>query len=213
MICFAASWWGEEKIEWYGEYETDHEEMLDAAWQLVDEADVVCHYNGRKFDIPTLNKEFLLWDFTPPSPYQQIDLLEVMRRCFRFPSNKLEYIAEVLTTETKVKHSGHQLWIRCMNRDPEAWQEMEVYNKQDVNLLKEIYPRVLPWIINHPSISLYDSEPEASDCPRCGANAEKMIKQGFSYTSVGKYQRYKCGSCGGWSQGNKRIERVEVRSM
>ncbi|NIV35232.1 MAG: hypothetical protein GWN58_38990, partial [Anaerolineae bacterium] len=54
--------------------EWDMEGMLEGAWELLDEADAVVHYNGKKFDIPTLNREFVKYGFTPPSPYKQIDL-------------------------------------------------------------------------------------------------------------------------------------------
>lgn len=212
MICFAASWYGEE-IRWYGEHHTEREEMIDAAWQLVDQADVVCHYNGRKFDMPTLNKEFVLNDYWPPAPYQQLDLLEVVRRRFRFPSNKLEYVADALGLSGKMKHSGHELWVRCMQGDGKAWMEMAEYNQQDVRLLVEMYDRLLPWISNHPSVGLYDEKEDDlySMCPYC--DGADLTKQGFAFTRMGKYQRYRCQDCGGWSQDSRRIIQTELRSM
>ena len=77
---------------------------------LLNDADAVVHYNGTKFDIPTLNKEFLLHSFNPPSPYKQIDLLRVVRSNFRFPSNKLDYVAQRLNLGKKHEHEGHELW-------------------------------------------------------------------------------------------------------
>ena len=43
-------------------HESKPEQMVSRVHGLLDDADVVCHYNGKKFDIPTLNREFLLWD-------------------------------------------------------------------------------------------------------------------------------------------------------
>ena len=44
--------------------------MIKGIHKLLDECDAVIHYNGSKFDIPTLNKEFLLHGLHPPAPYK-----------------------------------------------------------------------------------------------------------------------------------------------
>jgi uncharacterized protein YprB with RNaseH-like and TPR domain len=120
--------------------------MVSTAHALLDLADVVMTWNGRKFDIPHLNREFLGLGFSPPSPYQQIDLYQVVKKNFLFPSNKLQYVSQALGLDGKVAHEGHGLWVACMEGDPEAWALMERYNKQDVWMLEEIYGRVQPWI-------------------------------------------------------------------
>ena len=84
--------------------------MLEGIHSLLDEADAVCHYNGTKFDMPTLNKEFLVHRMTPPPPMKQIDLLRVVKSQFRFPSNKLDYVAQRLGLGKKKDHEGHTLW-------------------------------------------------------------------------------------------------------
>ena len=70
--------------------------MLEGIHKLLDEADAVIHYNGKRFDIPSLNKEFLLNGMFPPAPFKEIDLLTVARGRFRFVSNKLDYVAQQL---------------------------------------------------------------------------------------------------------------------
>lgn len=82
--------------------------MLKQIHALLNEADAVVHYNGAKFDIPTLNKEFILHGLPPPAPYKQIDLLRTARSQFKFPSNKLDYIAQALDL-------GKRLNIEDMN--------------------------------------------------------------------------------------------------
>jgi uncharacterized protein YprB with RNaseH-like and TPR domain len=106
-LCFAAKWLGEDKVIFSSVEKTNPKRMLLKIWDLLEEADAVVHYNGTKFDIPTLNKEFLLNDLTPPAPYKQIDLLRVARSQFKFPSNKLDYVANVLGLGKKTKHIGH----------------------------------------------------------------------------------------------------------
>jgi len=178
--------------------------MLRKIHKLLDEADVVVHYYGSRFDIPTLNKEFILNELGPPSPYKQVDLLKVARKQFKFTSNKLDYISQQLGLGQKVKHAGFQLWVRCMERDPDAWAQMEAYNKHDVVLLEAVYNRLLPWISNHPNYGLYT---EQLVCPNCGSS--DLHKRGFSYTSAGKYQRLHCKACGTWCR-ERKSEKVET---
>jgi len=162
----------------------------------------VVHYNGTKFDIPTLNKEFLLHRYSPPSPYKQIDLLRVVRSQFRFPSNKLDYVAQRLGLGQKHAHEGHELWVKCMNGDKDAWKRMADYNIQDVILLEDLYNTLLPWIKNHPNWGLYnDGKPM---CPNCGSPFFK--RNGYAYAQETKYQRYKCNSCGHPFRGKKPID-------
>ena len=175
--------------------------MLKQIHDLLNEADAVVHYNGTKFDIPTLNKEFLLYGMEPPAPYKQIDLLRVARNTFKFPSNKLDYVAQALKLGAKTKHTGHELWIKCMNYDKEAWKMMEEYNKQDVLLLEKVYNKLKPWIKGHANHSIHSDN--GLICPNCGST--HWHKRGLYYTSTCTYQRYKCNGCNSWFRGTKNI--------
>jgi DNA polymerase elongation subunit (family B) len=195
VLCWAAKWYGDDEMMFDSVHQSKPKTMLKRIHKLLEEADAVIHYNGTRFDIPTLNKEFLLHRMTPPSTYRQIDLLATARSRFRFTSNKLDYVAKALGVGGKTKHAGFELWVKCMNGDEEAWAVMEEYNKQDVNLLEEVYEIFLPWIRNHPNRALYaDSDVHA--CPLCGS--DRIVRRGYAYTASGKYQRYRCTSCGHW---------------
>jgi predicted RNA-binding Zn-ribbon protein involved in translation (DUF1610 family) len=167
--------------------------MLKRVHKLLEEADAVVHYNGTRFDIPTLNKEFLLHDLRPPSPAKQVDLLKVCRNRFRFPSNRLDYVANALGFGKKHK-TTHELWIQCMARDPRAWAQMEKYNKQDVKLLEKVYERIKPWIKQHPNHSLYGTD--SMCCPNCGS--KRIQRRGYAFTQAAKYARLQCQDCGNW---------------
>lgn len=200
VLCWAAKWYDSDQIYFNSIHKSKPQKMLKQIHALLDEADVVVHYNGSKFDIPTLNKEFIEYGMFPPSPYKQVDLLRTARSQFRFPSNKLDYIAQALGLGKKFKHRGHELWIACMNRNSDAWREMEEYNIQDVILLERVYDKLKPWIKSHPNRGLY-GEDEGFCCPTCGS--ELLEKRGFAYTAASKYQRYRCKGCGLWSRATK----------
>ena len=191
-MCWSAKWYGEKQIFFDSIHKSTTRKMISSIHKMMDEADAIVHYNGSKFDIPTLNKEFLLLSLPPPSPSKQIDLLSTARRQFRFPSNKLDYIAQQLDLGKKIDHVGHQLWIDCMNGDGQAWKVMERYNKHDVVLLERVYYRLLPWIKGHPNQAIYGD----CTCPHCGGN--KYQSRGFAHTKSARYRRFQCNSCHAW---------------
>ena len=195
VLCWAAKWLGDDKLMFDSVNQSSHKKMLKGLYKLLDEADAVVHFNGSRFDVPVVNKEFLLQGWAPPSSYQQIDLLRTARKQFKFPSNKLDYIAQALKLGGKTKHTGFQLWIDCMQGKQEAWDLMKEYNKNDVILLEKVYYKLLPWIKNHPNVGLYN---DTISCPHCGS--ESLNKRGFYYTGTMKYQRHQCKSCGTWSR-------------
>lgn len=197
VMCWAAKWFGEDEIMFDSVMQSHPKSMLKRIHALLCEADVVVHYNGKKFDIPTLNKEFVTYGMNPPSPYKQIDLLQVVKRQFKFPSNKLAYVAPELGLAPKEKHEGHEMWIKCMAKDAAAWVEMERYNRQDVGTLEELYVKLLPWIPNHPNRGLYD-EPGVPCCPACGSGS--LQRRGSARNAAGRYARYQCNDCGAWSR-------------
>ena len=199
VMCWSAKWLGDKQVMFDSVYNSKPMKMLKGIHKLINEADAVIHYNGTKFDIPTLNKEFLLHGLPPPAPYRNIDLLRSVRSSFRFPSNKLDYVAQRLGLGQKTQHEGHSLWVRCMNNDPKAWKIMETYNKQDVVLLEKVYDAILPWIKNHPNHNLYNDN--GHSCPSC--NSTKVQRRGVSHTTGGVYQRYQCTNCGTWSRSTK----------
>jgi len=200
-MCWAAKWLGEKKVYFNSMMESSHKKMIKEIYDLLEEADAVIHYNGTKFDIPTLNKEFLLLGLTPPAPYKEIDLLRTSRSKFKFPSNKLDYVAQALGLGEKVKHIGHELWIRCMNKDKQAWDMMKKYNIQDVVLLEKVYEKMLSWIRNHPNQNGYHA---GVVCPNCGSS--NLIKRGLSCNTNTVYQRLRCKDCGKWSRSNKQMK-------
>lgn len=208
VLCWSAKWLGEKSITFDSVQKSEPSRMLWRIHKLLDEADAVVHYNGIKFDIPVLNKEFLKAKLGPPAPYKQIDLLRVCKFAFRFESNKLDYVSQALGIGEKVRHEGFELWTKCMSGDKDAWKRMEKYNRGDVRLLETLYNRLIPWIDKHPSHGAFD---DISCCPKCGS--EKFQQRGYSVTQVMKYARFHCQACGGWFRGNKSVSHRRQERM
>jgi DNA polymerase elongation subunit (family B) len=201
VLCWAAKWYGESEVMFDSVYQSSMKGMLKRIHDLLDQADAVVHFNGTSFDIPTLNREFVVHGFTPPAPYKQTDLLQVARKTFKFASNKLDFLAGKFKLGSK-KKTEFTLWIRCMQNDPIAWKEMEQYNREDVLLLERVYEKFKPWIYSHANHSLY-KETSGLVCPNCGS--EDHQRRGYPYTAAAKYQRHQCNRCGMWFRSGKTL--------
>lgn len=173
----------------------DDKAILQEIWNLLNEADVVITQNGKNFDQKKLNARFIINGFQPPSSYKHIDTKIIASKHFGFTSNKLEYMTDKLNKKyKKLKHNkfpGHEMWTQCLKGNLAAWKEMETYNKHDVLALEELYEILIPWD-NAINFNIYHDE-EDHVC-KCGSTT--FIKNGFYYTSSGKFQKHKCKSCG-----------------
>ena len=207
ILCFGAKWLGDKALN-FSSVEHGVGLMRDDLHSLLDEADVVVHYNGTKFDIPFINRDLLLGGYLPPSPYKQIDLYKTVRKQFNFPSNKLDYVCQELGIGRKVKHEGHELWVKCMAGDEAAWSRMQRYNLRDVRLTEKLYYKLRPWVTSHPSHATFTGE---FICVACGS--DKLVRQGHAYALTGRYQRYRCSNCGKWNRDTKRDQAATITAV
>lgn len=206
LLCWAAKWLGEPDVEWRGRKPDGHRKMVRRIWKLLDEADAVIHYNGKRFDIPRIQREFIKAGLGPPAPYKQIDLLVTARKQFQFDSNKLEEVAKSLGIGKKDETGGFGLWLRCLDGESSAWDKMRHYNVQDVRLTERVYVEKLrPWVVGHPSHSAFAA---SRICPKC--ESAKLERRGFAVLATGRYQRLHCVKCGAWSRETKRLDATEV---
>ncbi len=198
IMTYSFKWLGEEEVYWDSvEKDKDERRVLETLWEFLDEADIIVTHNGDRFDVPIINSKFLEYEIKPYSPFKRIDTLKVLKSQFRLTSNRLDYASKYMGFEGKLATGGMQLWIDCINGKKEAWEKMVNYNIQDVIVLEEVYEKILPWIRNHPNVSLYDDE-DATVCPKCGGSSIQF--RGYYYTAAGKFHRFQCKDCGGWGR-------------
>lgn len=231
IIGWATAWEGDpaRDTQWYdGPALRGYVDDLDILWDQLNEATHVEHFNGKTFDVPWVNHEFIKYGIAgtghrkkpgygrPPSPYKQIDLLKQVRPIARNLSNKLQWMStDLFNLEGKIGESALTLWIAMYeaHRDQDgaaylkAWQRMRRYCIQDVNLLPKMKKRFLPWMkgIN---ANLYNGNLDG--CPNCDNG--KLQKRGSYESGAGVYQRYYCTKCGTWSKGNQSLEMSTVRN-
>ena len=197
ILCWSAKWHGEKKMY----TSLGDKQGLTQIYDLINEADVVVHYNGQRFDMPRLNQEFLKLGFKPPKPYKQIDLYRVVSKHFDLPSSKLEFVVQYFGLGAKVKHPGMELWNGCEEGNEASWALMFKYNKQDVALLEKLYNHLLGWIDNHPNAGLYVEDLDHPICPNCAG--AKLQRRGFCRKDALRYQQFQCQTCGRWPRSRK----------
>ena len=203
VLCWAAKWLDQKKIHFRNVNDKD---FITKIHQLINEADAIIHYNGKAFDMPHLNREFLFHkpSLPPPSSYTNIDLLTTMRQNFKMASNKLEWVSVQLGYEGKIQHRGIQLWIDCQEKnDPKAWREMKRYNIRDVTEMEPIYYDLLPWIKGHPNWGHYIGSDKII-CRNCGSDKIKL--DGWERSTIVPYQRYRCTECRKPLRGRKKVK-------
>lgn len=216
ILSWSAKWLDNDKVMYQDQRDSDDIEndtlLLEGIWSLLNEADCVITQNGKNFDIKKLNARFIIQGFKPPSSFKHIDTLRIAKKHFGFTSNKLEYMSDKLCKKyKKLKHekfSGFELWKECLAGNIEAWDEMQKYNCYDVLALEELYYKLIPWSDDNINFNIYRQDNK--NLCRCGAS--KWIRNGFFYTSVSKFQRYKCKSCGYETRSRKNLLTKEKKS-
>ena len=195
MLCFAAQWETERTLIFKTNNDAD---FLSTLYDLLDEADQVVWYNGDAFDAKHINRELVTAGYGRPSPYHSLDLYKVVKKHFKFQSNKLDYVCQELGLGEKVSHEGVALWDACSVDDKKAWAKMERYNKRDITILKRLYKHLLPWIgSRHANAGMFTAGNNRPTCPSCGST--NLHARGVRTSKTNTYQRYQCQTCSSWS--------------
>lgn len=214
VMSWCAKWKGDDEVMYMDqrgkEDISDDKELMYEIWKLLDEADIVITQNGKSFDEKKLNARFILHGFPPPSSYRHLDTKLIAKKNFAFTSNKLAYMTDKLCTKYKklshAKFPGHSLWTECLKNNPEAWQEMEDYNRYDVLSLEELYDKLAPW-----DNTLHFGPMLGGDEMRCKCGSTDYKKSGIYYTGASSFQKYQCLSCGHEVRGTKNLLSKEKR--
>lgn len=213
MMSIAMKWLGEDEIFYFESRNEDDSQLVHDTIRFLDEADVIIAHNGKSFDIKKINAYAIMNDIKPPSPFRQIDTLIEARKNFMFERNTLAYVADALNCSPKLEHKkfqGFDLWKECMKGNEEAWEEMKIYNIQDIRTLEEVYLKIRPYIKSHPNV-VTTAASLKHRCTACGSFDLK--ENGFSISNVSKFQRYVCGDCGSFSRGRKNLLGKDEREM
>jgi uncharacterized protein YprB with RNaseH-like and TPR domain len=195
ILCFAYKWLDEKKVSCVirGKDKNDRR-VTDKLHKVMSDAHIIVAHNGDSFDIKKAKSRFLFYKLEPIRPLATVDTKKVAKSVFSLNSNKLDDIGDYLKVGRKIKHTGFDLWLGCMNNDKKSWALMQKYNKQDVVLLEKVYKELVPWLQRHPSIARIIGV--KNGCPKCGSI--NVRKRGVRASFKNLQQQMHCLDCKGW---------------
>jgi len=205
VICWSAKWLGTDtminsSVHTEGRMGYERTRDNEAAvilklWKLVDEADILIAYNGKKFDRKKMNAKFLEYELPEPSPYKVIDPMLIVKGNFALTSNKMDFVTKYIDSNDAGKLTTNlQLWIDAMNDDTIALDRMQEYCDEDINVLERVYMAVRHWDKNAPNLALHydDNTPR---CNGCGSTDLQPIPNKTHNTNLSRFSIVRCNNC------------------
>lgn len=207
ILSYSAKFADSDEVLYSDVTEMTEDELLQELHDLLNEADFVIAHNGRRFDMKKIRARMITRGFKPHSPVRVIDTLEIAKKEFAFTSNKLLHLTRLLCKKNQKsdhgKFAGHSLWKEFVKGNPEAIAEMREYNQIDAVSLQELYEILAPWSSTLPLFEVYQDNFDNSE----------WLEDGFSYSNLGKYQRYRNIKTGQYRRGNKNLLTKEQRDI
>lgn len=172
------------------------------------EADVIIGHNADAYDLKFFEGRALFHGLSPLPPIPSIDTLKVAKSRLLLNSNKLDYLGKYLGFGGKVQ-TRNELWLRVLQGEKKAVEEMVRYNKYDVVLLEKVFMKLRPYAANHINRQLFG---HTDGCPRCGS---RHVQSRGTHKAISRtYRRFQCVDCGGWFREVKPVlERVKSRIL
>lgn len=216
-MCFAWQVLGEETVHAtstlddprrFARNPSDDRSVVTALHGILSTADIIVAHNGNQYDIKFAEARMLYHGLPPLPPILKIDTLKVARERFLFNANNLDYLGKFLGVGRKKPTMGG-LWLKVLQGDRKAIQQMVVYNKQDVKLLGRVFAKLRPYTAAHPNLQLF--KPDHRGCPRCGS--VNVQRRGFHRALTQVYQKFVCLKCGGWYRTKKAERGTTTRTL
>lgn len=206
ILSYSAKFLNSDEVIYSDVSEKTEDDLLEELYNLFDISDFLIGHNLDRFDLPKIRARMITRGFAPHSPVRTIDTLTIAKQEFKFTSNKLAYLTNLLCkTNKKLDHSkfaGHKLWKEFIKGNPEAIQEMRDYNMCDVTSLEELYLLLAPWSKKAPQFELYEDEVDMSAWEPCG----------YVYTNLAKYEKFRNKNTGQFKRGRINLLSKEERS-
>lgn len=214
IICASYKWLGEDDT--YVIYSTS--DITDAndisvvakLWELFNEADAVVAHNNLSFDFKMLQARCLVNHLPPLPAVKVLDTLQMAKKNFRLPNNKLESVAALLGLGEKESTGGISLWIDTMQGDQVQLDNMLNYCLKDTLLLEKVYLNLRSFGLasNFNAANYFEDDTER--CPVCGS--DDLAETGrVAYTDVSSFPEVRCMGCGAIHRKRKAINSKEKR--
>lgn len=152
LLSIAWKWEGEKEIHCLTTADMSEKALCKAFSHILDEAHMSIAHNGNAFDVKKFNARLIYNRLKRSGPLLTLDTKSEAKKYFMFNSNSLNDLGKFLKVGAKYKHSGFELWLRCMKGEKKAYKEMAKYNKKDVVLLEKVYKRMKPFMVKNTAL-------------------------------------------------------------
>ncbi len=227
MICWAAQWGDSKKLigtsvlddrRRFIENPMDDYYVIKKLYEQIKETDVIIGHNMQKFDWKKFMARVTYHKMLPIDPPKIIDTMLMAKAIAAYDSYSLSFLCRYHGLPNKVGNRGNELWndiaIYALRRDigklRPCIQEMVVYCAPDVTAVKALYEFLLPYAPARFRINqnLYHIN-GVDGCPCC--KSDDLEARGYRTTAIGKYARFRCNSCGSWSQAKRSLKTVNIK--
>lgn len=196
IICICYKW-EDDKTVYHLTWDSKHsdKDMLKTFVRIANQADEVVAHNGDRFDLPWIRTRCLIHRIPFSVSFTQVDTLKMSRYGFKFNSNRLDYLGQIMKEGRKNDHSGLDLWIKIVEKsDKKAMKQMLDYCKQDVLLLEKVFKRLYDYSKPKTHKAVFENG-HRWGCPTCGNTDHIRVNKTYVSAS-GVTNRYmQCNNC------------------
>lgn len=167
--------------------------MVEFINEILSKADYVVAHYGDKFDMRFIRGRAAIHGLPATPIVATLDTYKLAKKYLHLNAYRLDYLGKLLGLGGKAD-SSWALWEGAAQGDLKAIKKMAYYNKRDVDLLADVFARILPHCPSTLNQKLFSREEHI--CPTCGSN--HLQKRGTIVTKLTKRQRFACLKCGAW---------------
>jgi DNA polymerase III epsilon subunit-like protein len=194
IICISYKWEDEDDVHTLRWNNKCDKQLLIDFIKIANQADEMIAHNGDRFDIKKIRTRCIFHRIPMFPDYKTLDTLKKAKAGFNFNSNRLDYIAKFLGVGAKIEHEGFNMWVKCMQGDQQALNDMVRYCEGDIIVLEDVFIVMQNYIRNNTHTGSHNGKLKAS-CPNCGSEDVALLKN--EITAMGTIKRrIECSPCG-----------------
>lgn len=175
-----------------GLFNINDKELIEKAWPLLNEADLVIGQNSQSFDVRILMARFWHYGMPPPAGFAQEDTKRNAKKVFYLSSYKLSNMTKFRGIRQKIDPGGKRAWDDVLLHG-RGWEEMSKYCRNDVEITKELHESMSGYI--KPKLTANLITRRTDHCPNPTCMSKKIIKYGKRPLKTGWKQRWVCQMC------------------
>lgn len=183
----------------------DDSALIQAAYDILHDADEIVTHNGKKFDVKVLNTRLAYYGLPPIAKTPHVDTRQVAKRHLTLYSNSLDAVAKFFGCSKKMHWSNKwNTWTKIAFREESKkdLKLMDKYCKQDVEVLEDVYEHLRPFHGNQGTNKNHFVDGDVVVCHSCGS--DNLIGHGYRQTTTQLYPRFRCKDCGSVTSANKK---------